>query len=360
MKEEDIYLIAAELLQKIDSSSDSANEIVNGYTKTHKYIEAEDRKLLLDLIWSAIRAKARLNFAYPNTNWLFKLNALKEKGIPDSQEMPLAVRLEVQDWFLDHIPDAENELTAMLGTAPIVLRANGHRDKILKMLQEEGLNVSLCSKSPLGIILNEYANLKDSKTFKKGLIEVQDEGAQLLSLETGIKPKDDVFDFCAGAGGKSLIFAQMMNNKGFIQAYDASYKRLSELSKRAWRANVSIIKPVFKLPKAHKKFDYVVVDAPCTGTGTWRRSPDLRWSLTEKQLKNITLKQAEILSVAQEYVKNGHFLVYITCSLTYDENENQVEDFISKYPSFHEVKSFRYSPYRTQTDGFFMSILQKR
>ena len=258
------------------------------------------------------------------------------------------------------VDDAENELKAMLGTAPIILRANGDRAKIFKLLQDEGLKVSLCERSPLGIILNEYANLKESKTFKKGLIEVQDEGAQLLSLETGIKSNDDVFDFCAGAGGKSLIFAQMMKNRGFIQAYDASYKRLSELSKRARRANVSIIKPVFKLPETHKKFDYVVVDAPCTGTGTWRRSPDLRWSLTEKQLKSITRTQADILSTAQAYVKNGHFLVYITCSLTYDENENQVEDFISRYPAFHEVKSFRYSPYRTNTDGFFMSILQKR
>lgn len=360
MKEEDIYKIASELLEKIDTSASAANEIVNNYTKSHKYIEAEDRKLLLDLIWGAIRAKARLNYTYPNTNWLFKLQMLKEKGVPDSTHMPIPVALEVQEWFLEHIPDAENELKAMLGTAPIILRANGDRDKIFKQLQAEGFDVSLCERSPLGIRLNSYTNLKESKTFKKGLIEVQDEGAQLLSLETGIKPKDDVFDFCAGAGGKSLIFAQMMQNKGFIQAYDASYKRLRELSKRAWRANVSIIKPVFKLPEAHKKFDYVVVDAPCSGTGTWRRSPDLRWSLTEKQLYNITLKQAEILSVAQEYVKNGHFLVYITCSLTFDENENQVESFVQKYPSFHIVKSFRYSPYRTGTDGFFMCVLQKR
>lgn len=360
MKEEDIYKIAAELLEKIDNSTSAANEIVNNYTKTHKYIEAQDRKLLLDLIWSAIRAKARLFCAYPDTNWLFKLKALKEKGIPDSTNMPLPVSLEVQEWFLEHIPNPKEELEAMLGQAPIVLRANGDRDKVYQQLQSEGLNVSLCKRSPLGIVLNEYSNLKESKTFKKGLVEIQDEGAQLLSLEIGIKPNDDVFDFCAGAGGKSLIFAQMMKNRGFIQAYDASYKRLSELSKRARRANVSIIKPVFKLPEAHKKFDYVVVDAPCSGTGTWRRSPDLRWTLTEKQLYNITLKQAEILSVAQEYVKNGHFLVYITCSLTYDENENQVENFVREFPAFHVVKSFRYSPYRTGTDGFFMCIMQKR
>ncbi len=360
MKEEEIYIIAAELLTKIDSSASTANEIVNSYTKKHKYIEAEERKLLLDLIWGAIRVKARLNYVYPNSDWLFKLKQMKENGIPDSKDMPLPVRLEVQEWFLNHLPDPEPELEAMLQPAPIVLRANGDRNDILKMLQAEGLEVTACEHSPLGIILKEYANLKESKTFKKGLIEIQDEGAQLLSLATGIKPNDDVFDFCAGAGGKSLIFAQMMQNRGFIQAYDASYKRLSELSKRAWRANVSIIKPVFKLPPPHKKFDYVVVDAPCTGTGTWRRSPDLRWTLSERQLYNITQKQAEILSVAQEYVKNGHFLVYITCSLTYDENENQVTDFIKNFPSFHVVETNRYSPWRTNTDGFFMCILQKR
>ena len=359
MKEEDIYKIAAELLGKIDSSSASANEIVNGYTKAHKYIESEDRKLLLDLIWSAIRAKARLNHAYPETDWLYKLNVLKEKGVPDSKEMPLAVRLEVQEWFLNHIPDAENELQSMLGTAPIVLRANGDRDKIFKMLQEEGFKVSLCERSPLGIILDEYANLKESKTFKKGLIEVQDEGAQLLSLETGIKPKDDVFDFCAGAGGKSLILAQLMQNRGFIQAYDASPKRLTELVKRARRANISIVKTVPRLPEAHKKFDHVVVDAPCSGTGTWRRNPDMKWKLTPRQLEQLTKKQAEILHTAEEYVKPGHYLTYITCSITSDENEKQVENFLIHHPRYHVIHQERFSPWRTNTDGFFLCIMQK-
>lgn len=359
MKEEEILKCAAFLLEKIDLGKSSANEIVNNYTKKHKYIEANDRKRLLEVVWSAIRAKARLSFAYPNENWEKKLEILNEKGIPDSSDMPLEVKLEVQKWFMDHIPNPQEELTPMLENAPIVLRANGEREKIITLLKEEGLDVEPTKRSPLGIILKEYANLKESKVFKKGLVEVQDEGAQLLSLEIGIKPGDDVFDFCAGAGGKSLIFAQIMKNRGFIQAYDASFKRLSELSKRAWRAKTTIIKPVFKLPEAYKKFDYVVVDAPCSGTGTWRRSPDLRWSLTEKQLKNITLKQSEILGVAQEYVKNGHFLVYITCSLTFDENENQVENFINTHPNFRFVKDFRYSPYRTGTDGFYMCIMQK-
>ncbi len=360
MEYEEIKQTAALLLTKIEEKSGTANEIINGYTRSHKYIQAQDRKELLDLIWRVIRARARLSYAYPNTDWQFKIEKFISDGIPQLPDAPFYIQWEVPEWFLSHLPAPELELPAMLENAPLVLRANGKRDKIIQELEAEGLSVTPCKRSELGIILNQYVNLTDTKTYKKGLIEIQDEGAQLLSMEIGVKPHDDVFDFCAGAGGKSLIFAQLMNNKGFIQAYDASFKRLSELGKRAWRAKVSIIKTVTRLPESFKKFDHVVVDAPCSGTGTWRRSPDMRWNLTEKQLQNIVLKQAEILSVAQEYVKSGHFLSYITCSLTYDENEKQVEDFLSKNPRFRVIKEERYSPYRTQTDGFFLCVMQKQ
>ena len=127
MKEEEIYKIAAELLEKIDLAQSTANEIVNTYTKKHKYIEAQDRKLLLDLIWSCIRAKARLSYKYPDTDWLFKLERLKEEGVPDSSNMPLAVALEVQEWFLDHIPDAENDPGAAHGISYLVDTPRYHK-----------------------------------------------------------------------------------------------------------------------------------------------------------------------------------------------------------------------------------------
>lgn len=360
MKQEEILQTVALLLEKIELKSNPANEIISDYTRTHKYIEAEDRKTLLDLVWRVIRARARLMYAYPETDWLFKVKQLVQSGIPQATDMPVEILWEVPKWFLSHLPEPEKELPPMLENAPIVLRANGNRDEIITLLETEGLSVEPCRLSPLGIILNEYVNLTDTKAYKKGLIEVQDEGAQLLSMEIGVKPQDHVFDFCAGAGGKSLIFAQLMKNKGFIQAYDASFKRLSELGKRASRSKVSIIKTVTRLPEAFKKFDHVIVDAPCSGTGTWRRSPDMRWKLTQKQLQNIVLKQAEILDVAQEYVKNGHFLSYITCSLTFDENEQQIEHFVRNHPKFKIVKQKRYSPYRTGTDGFFLCVLQKQ
>lgn len=351
---------AAFLLDKIDSRNTPANDIINDYTRTHRYIAADDRRVLLDLVWSAVRAKARLTYAYPNDDWLTRLNKLAENGLPDVSGAPDWVRWEVPAWFSAHVPDAADELPAFLETAPIVLRANGDREKIMASLREEGLSVEPCHRSPYGMILSEFSHLSDTKAYKKGLLEIQDEGAQLAALEIGVKPKQDVFDFCAGAGGKSLIFAQIMQNKGFIQAYDAAPKRLFELVKRAKRAHVSIIRIVTKLPEPFKKFDHVVVDAPCSGTGTWRRTPDMRWKLDEKQLKNIVALQSEILDRAEAYVKPGHYLSYITCSLTQDENEDQIASFLNRHPRYSVLKQKRFSPWRTETDGFFLCVMQKR
>lgn len=305
---DDLTEIAAELLEKNDVKSTSAAEIVNAYTKAHRHIAGQARRQLLSTVFSAIRAKARLNYALPNTNWAQKLAFLAQNGIPETPNAPDWVLWETPQWLIEHIPDAAIELPALLEPAPVVLRATGDRKQAAAALAAEGIETVDTARSPYGLVLKERCAVTESKAFKKGLIDIQDEGAQLAALDIGVKPHDDVFDFCAGAGGKSLIFAQIMNNKGFIQAYDASFKRLSELNKRARRAGVSIIRPVFRLPDSYKKFDHVVVDAPCSGLGTVRRNPDIRWKLNEKQLANIVQKQAEILDIAQEYVKNGHCL----------------------------------------------------
>jgi len=358
MEKTELYKAAAYLLEKIENRSTPANDIINDYLASHRYLTSTDRKELLDLVWGTIRLWFKIHYFYPEADWPLRL----EKIATDQTEknMPDFVRYEVPEWLIPHIPNAAEELPLMLGQAPIILRANGDRDKVLSLLQADGLSVEPCRQSPYGIILAEYANLSDTKAYKKGLLEIQDEGAQLVALDIGVKPKQDVFDFCAGAGGKSLIFAQMMQNRGFIQAYDAAPKRLFELVKRADRCHVSIIKIVTKLPPPFKKFDHVVVDAPCTGTGTWRRIPDMRWKLTEKQLANIVKLQGEILNRAEQYVKPGHYLSYITCSLTIDENENQVQAFLKAHPNYIVLKEKRYSPYRTGTDGFYLCVMQKR
>lgn len=360
MEASELYKSVAYLLDKAETRQTSANEIITDYLRTHRYLTSDERQRILDLVWTVIRARARLLYAWPDQDWLQRVQRLAEQGMPDTSDAPDFVQWEVPDWFPAHVPDAAHELPQLLGNAPIILRANGNRDKVMEMLQADGLSVAPCQSSPFGIVLSAYANLSDTKAYKKGLLEIQDEGAQLVALDIGVKPKQDVFDFCAGAGGKSLIFAQMMENRGFIQAYDAAPKRLFELVKRAQRCHVSIIKIVTKLPEPFKKFDHVVVDAPCSGTGTWRRMPDMRWKLQEKQLTNITKLQNEILNRAEKFVKPGHYLSYITCSLTRDENEDQVERFLSQNPNYRVLKQKRYSPYRTGTDGFFLCLMQKQ
>ena len=349
----------AYLLEKIERRPAPAGEMINGYLATHKYLKGEEKKKFLSLVWGVIRTKARLKWAYPDLLWQERIEKFSEASIPDVSAAPKHIQWEVPEWFLGHVPNPEKELPALLETPPIVLRAIGNREEVLKTLAEEGIVGEVCQKSPFGIRLAEYTNLKNIKAWKQGLIEVQDEGAQLVALDIGVQPKQSVFDFCAGAGGKSLIFAQMMQNKGFIQAYDITPKKLFELNKRATRAHISIIKIILKLEKPDKKFDHVVVDAPCSGCGTWRRSPNLRWNLTEKQLAHITKVQSEILEKASAYVKPGHFLSYITCSLTRDENEDVVEKFLLAHPNFKVIKQKRYSPARTGTDGFFLCVMQK-
>lgn len=360
MTDAELIKAAAYLMERIGDRATPANDIIGDYVRTHRYLTAEERAKLLDMVWTAIRATARLKYAYPECSWAERLQHLSHTGVSDCADAPNWVRWEVPEWFPAHVPEAELELPQMLGNAPIILRANGNRDKVIAALAEEGVAVEPCAQSPFGLILPKFQDLTGTKVYKKGLLEIQDEGAQLVALDIGVKPKQDVFDFCAGVGGKSLIFAQMMENRGLIQAYDIMPKRLFELTKRAARAHVSIIKIVPKLPEPHKKFDHVVVDAPCSGTGTWRRMPDMRWKFSEKQLANIIKTQAEILNRAERYVKNGHYLSYITCSLTQDENEAQVAAFLKTHPNYTVLKQKRYSPWRTKTDGFFLCLMQKR
>lgn len=348
------------LMERIEKKPIKAQELINTYIASHKHFDRQDKHTLLDLVWRIVRAMARLKYAYPNVSWEKRVQAFMAKGIPQIENAPDYIKWEVPEWFPAHLPEAEKELPPLLDNPPIILRAIGDRETAQKMLSIEGIKTEPTKLSPYGLMLAEYKNLTSTKAWKEGLIEIQDEGAQLVALDIGVKPNNTVFDFCAGAGGKSLIFAQMMGNKGLIWAYDITAKKLFELTKRASRAHIDIIEIKPKLPPPTKQFDYVVVDAPCSGCGTWRRNPHLRWHLTEKQLHHITETQTEILNRAEAYVKQNGTLAYITCSLTCDENEVQVETFLKSHPNYQVIKQKRYSPARTGTDGFFLCQLKKR
>lgn len=360
MQFEEIKKAAAEVLSEIAATNRPANEVLNAYTRSRRYIGSKDRRQLADFVWGVLRYRARLEWAHPKSSFIEKIDYFLNKDY-NRIDAPDWVRYEVPEWLISHIREPQIELPALLENPEIILRANGDRGKIKKLLAQEGIETVETALSPYGLVLQKRANLKQSVCFKKGLVEVQDEGSQLVALQTGVKPGMNVLDYCAGAGGKSLIMAQMMGDKGKIVAHDISTRSLQELERRAARAGAKIIctQPKIKVEDYKNGFDHVVVDAPCSGTGTWRRCPDARWKLTPQLFDALLDKQHAILKTAKEFVGDKGRLSYITCSLTVDENDDQVDRFLNENPNFVIEKRMQYSPARTHTDGLYIAVMRR-
>ncbi len=318
MKPEQIKIAIQELLAEIDATTRPANEVINAYTRNRRYIGSKDRRAITDGIWADLRAR-------PMPDWI--------KGLIDAAE-----------------------LNAMKQPAEIILRANGNRDEIQKELALSGIETEKTKDSPLGLILKKRVNLTAVNCYRQGLIEVQDEGSQLVALATHIQSKDKVLDYCAGAGGKSLCFAQMMKNQGQIVAHDISGLSLKELNKRADRAGATIIQTT-QYPKG--EFQHVVVDAPCSGSGTWRRCPDAPLKLTQKQVADLIKTQSQILDKACVFVAPKGKLHYMTCSLIEGENQGQMRAFLKRHPEFKLIHHQQWTPAKNHTDGFFLASFER-
>lgn len=282
---------------------------------------------------------------------------------------------------------------AMASRAPVDLRVNALKLIRLKALEALGhLNPEPTPISPLGLRLLPNADgrvphIQSEPAFLKGAVEVQDEGSQLVSLLVGAEPGMQILDLCAGGGGKTLAMASEMNNKGQIFATDSDQRRLAPIHDRLTRAgvrNVQVRTPrngVMPLDDLAGKLDLVLVDAPCTGTGTWRRHPDAKWRMRPNSLAQRVDEQRAVLDHAASFVKPGGRLVYVTCSLLDEENGAQVAAFRERHPDFASIDlaaeakqrnlpalaafgdvrgcGLLLSPHRTQTDGFFIAALRR-
>ena len=298
--------------------------------------------------------------------------------------MPDPVRLEIPDWILPHLQtrfgaNLDPEMAALSEPAPLDLRVNllrGTREGAIAALAREDIEVTPTPLSPWGLRTPGRRMVTTGKAFKSGLVEIQDEGSQLIALAVGAEPEMRVCDLCAGAGGKTLAIAMTMDNRGHLVACDTSASRLDGAVKRLRRAGVHnaerhLLVTGDKWAKRRTgSFDRVLVDAPCTGTGTWRRNPDARRTLTERDLEELVVRQASILDTAARLVKPGGRLVYATCSVLPQENELQVEAFRARHPDFTIVPAVEaglpgrgdflsLTPKSHGTDGFFAAILTK-
>ena len=308
-------------------------------------------------------------------------------------DAPLNVRLNVPEWIAPSLQAAlgdrfEAEMHASNQRATTDIRVNTLNSsvgQVTKVLSNVGYESSPTGLSPWGIRFTSRVALFATDAFRQGWFEIQDEGSQLLALLTDVNAGQKVVDFCAGAGGKTLAMAAMMNNKGTVYACDVHSKRLEQLAKRSKRAGVHNVRTHVlsserdKWVKKHTEVaDVVLIDAPCTGTGTWRRSPDSRWNLSNESLANLVELQKSILDSACRLVKPGGRLVYATCSLLREENEQQISEFLQRNESFqtqsidlpealsqhqerlicsgHELRTF---PALTGTDGFYVASLTR-
>lgn len=307
------------------------------------------------------------------------------------EEGSLAERADLPDWLAERLLRTHDE-TALLELAhslnrqaPLDLRVNvlkADRDKVVAALAESGYACEAGKLSPQAIRLAGKPALQKHPLFLDGSVEVQDEGSQLLGLLVQPRRSELVVDFCAGAGGKTLQLGAMMRSTGRLYAFDVSEKRLAKLKPRMARAGLSNVHPVLiahendaKVKRLAGKADRVLVDAPCSGLGTLRRNPDLKWRQTPEAVDEMVLKQGAILASAARLVKPGGRLVYATCSLLAEENDGVVDAFLAAHPDFRAVSAeavlqkqgvelatgdrLRLSPSQHDTDGFFAAVLER-
>src|SRR5579859_2882584 len=426
---------AIELLGEIGEGHGAADDVVGGYFRRHRFVGAKDRAAISEHIYSILRHRASIDW------WIRRLNGNQQPdarlrlfatlilvegwepealaracdgdrfrpnplGILEQQvvkglkgksllhpEMPRPVRLNYPEWLDAHWQElfgdqVDAELGVMNETAPLDLRVNrlkANRADARSALADEGVEALPTPLAPTGLRVYKRIPLATLDVFKTGRIEVQDEGSQLAALLALAKPGMRVVDFCAGAGGKTLALAAGMQNKGHLVACDISEKRLERAVVRLRRAGISNVerKPLTserdKWVKRHaESFDRVFVDAPCTGTGTWRRNPDAKWRLRPLDLEELSALQGSILDSAARLVKPGGRLIYATCSMLPAENDGQIRNFLSSHPAFTLVPmaqvwkdaigtpcpvatdTLQLTPARHGTDGFFVAVMERR
>lgn len=419
---------AAEVLGDMEKRRRTAADALKDWGLSHRFAGSGDRAAIGNLVYDVLRQKSSLGYlagteeplallyALVLANWGFDAQKLRldfhdDKFAPEfPDEATLAVlasrslsdapdhiRGDLPEWLVPSFEAnfSEEWVTEASGFAkrpPLDLRVNtlkSTREKVLKQLAKTGATPTTIARQGLRITtptpFSRQPNVQAEEAFQKGRFEIQDEGSQIVSDLVFARPGETVLDFCAGAGGKSLSLSASMENRGQIHAYDIDKQRLAPIYdrlKRAGTRNVQVHAPGTDLGALAGKMDKVVVDAPCTGTGTWRRRPDAKWRLDVKNLEERITQQEEALAEAAPFVRPGGHLIYITCSVLPEENEGQVYAFTEQNPEFElvsagevweelfgydkpapwssDMKTVTLTPEATDTDGFFFSVMERK
>ena len=370
------YQAILEIITEVFKDEQPADKIINDYTKARKYIGSKDRRFIVDEVWQIIRNRCKLTFdaksddprkilLYYNkdrleqvfdgsTYGLTPLTKEEQNWLRQENDEPYPdwVEAECPKWLYEKIGNLEF-CKALNGQAQTDVRAHGiSADELQAKLAAEGIESKKGAYSPYCLKIKERLVLNNCMVWQDGYLDVQDEASQLAAILIDAKPEHKIIDYCCGAGGKSLALSNILKDNGHILAYDIEAKRLEAIKPRMARLNVHDIELTEIIADSDKDFDRFILDAPCSGTGTWRRAP--------------------------VKTKIGGRIIYITCSVLPDENEKQIEQFLAAHNEFKPVNMrelwegkiavpyphdderwLRLSPYTTNTDGFFICVLKK-
>jgi 16S rRNA C967 or C1407 C5-methylase (RsmB/RsmF family) len=361
------------ILTLFEAQSLPLDVFLRNYFRAHSAVGSKDRKMLCETIYGMIRWRGLIDYLCRSSSWKERyqsfLHFSPEKQISDPS-IPPHIRASFPKEFyalLEESLGKERAFAFCLSCnepAPTTIRVNA-----LKSSREALLNlwkgqyaITPCAHAPLGIRFEQKINFFGLDLFKAGYFEIQDEASQLIAALVAAGPIDHVLDFCAGSGGKALAIAPGMQGKGQLYLHDIRPFALQEAKKRCKRAGVQNFQlcPPDQLRRLKGHMDWVLVDAPCTGTGTLRRNPDMKWKFDSNLIDRITQEQAGIFRQAYSFVKpNGH-LVYATCSVLPQENQLLVDRLAQELSLTPIGTPFQSFPVRGEMDGFFGAVFQKK
>ncbi|MBY5671297.1 RsmB/NOP family class I SAM-dependent RNA methyltransferase [Rhizobium leguminosarum] len=419
---------AISVLADIDARKRPVADALKDWGLAHRFAGSGDRAAIGNIVYDALRMRlshawlmdddsaAAIAHAVMFRQWGFSPDSLATELADDKfapaplsadavaafqsrslDDAPPHIRGDIPEWVQPSFEQAFGagwlaEAQALAARPTLDLRANllkASRDKVVKALERANAHAAKIARYGIRIAAGEGAsrlpNVTAELSFQKGWFEVQDEGSQIVADLVLAHDGEQVLDYCAGGGGKTLAMAAAMQNKGQVHAYDADRKRLApiiERLKRAGTRNVQVHDDARALSALAGRCDKVLVDAPCTGTGTWRRRPDTKWRLTAKNLDERTAQQQDALAQASGFVKSGGDLIYVTCSVLPQENEEQARRFTADNPDFQLVSALpawealfgkdaprphssdgltvTLTPASTDTDGFFFCRMQRK
>jgi len=361
-----------EIFEKFQEQNSPLDGFLNNYFRKHKSLGAHDRKNIALTVYGIIRWQKLLDYLLEKPSWGKRIFAFKNfswQEFINNSSIPLNVRVSFPECYFqllkEHYGEEQTKNICLVSNqqAPVTVRVNIlkiSRDQLFSRWEKK-YEVKLTEKSNVGITFLKRENFFGMDEFKQGFFELQDEASQLVAMLIKASSKHQVLDFCAGSGGKTLAFAPYMKNKGQIHLYDNRPFMLMQAKKRLKRAGIQNAQLILDKQRLQKiKVDWLLLDVPCSGSGTLRRNPDSKWRFSLDFLNSLVQKQREIFKESISLLKDGGKIVYSTCSILPQENEEQIKFFTQEYGLKLVKNPFFTLPVENGMDGFFGVVLEKK